>query len=155
MLPWKRILFPTDFSQSCQSARHYACELAGQTGAELHLLHVLQEQIVTVQASEFHMLLPAFDRDQVRASAELALSRIPGPACASRNRVIRATRVGSPCVEIVRYAREQEIDLIVIGTHGRTGLTHVLLGSVAENVVRTAHCPVLTVRPPGHAFVSP
>ena len=58
-------------------------------------------------------------------------------------------------MEIIRYARKQEIDLIVLATHGRTGLTHVLLGSVAENVVRTAPCPVLTVRPEGHQFVMP
>jgi nucleotide-binding universal stress UspA family protein len=58
-------------------------------------------------------------------------------------------------VEIVRYARTQEIDVIVLATHGRTGLAHVLIGSVAENVVRTAPCPVLTVRPEGHQFVMP
>jgi nucleotide-binding universal stress UspA family protein len=58
-------------------------------------------------------------------------------------------------VEIVRYARTQEIDLIVLATHGRSGLAHVLIGSVAESVVRTATCPVLTVRPEGHQFVMP
>lgn len=153
MFSWKRILFPTDFSRSCQSAQSYACGLAGQFGAELHLLHVLETQFPTVQMSEFHMLTPALDSDLVQASAELALEGIPGPDCAYQNRVIRVTRRGSPFVEIVRYARLREIDLIVIGTHGRTGLTHVLLGSVAENVVRKAHCAVLTVRPQNQALV--
>jgi universal stress protein A len=62
---------------------------------------------------------------------------------------------GSPKAEIVRYARKQDIDLIVLATHGRTGLSHVLMGSVAESIVRTAPCPVLTVRPEGHQFVMP
>jgi nucleotide-binding universal stress UspA family protein len=62
---------------------------------------------------------------------------------------------GPPKVEIVRYARTQDIDLIGLATHGRSGLAHVLIGSVAENVVRTAPCPVLTVRPEGHQFVMP
>ena len=62
---------------------------------------------------------------------------------------------GSPKAEIVRYARAENIDLIVISTHGRTGLAHMLIGSVAETVVRTSPCPVLTVRPKGHQFVMP
>jgi nucleotide-binding universal stress UspA family protein len=62
---------------------------------------------------------------------------------------------GSPKVEVVRYARSQGIDLIVLATHGRSGLAHVIIGSVAESVVRTAPCPVLTVRPEGHQFVMP
>jgi universal stress protein A len=66
--------------------------------------------------------------------------------------VIRAVVDGSPKVEIIQYARKQNIDLIVLSTHGRTGLTHVLVGSVAETVVRTAPCPVLTVRPETHRF---
>ena len=70
-------------------------------------------------------------------------------------KVIHHVLDGHPLVEIVRYAREKSIDLIVIGTHGRTGLAHVLMGSVAENVVRKAACPVLTVRPSGHQFVMP
>ena len=64
-------------------------------------------------------------------------------------------RTGVPFLEIIRYAKELEIDLIVLGTHGRTGLAHVLLGSVAERVVRKSPCPVLTVHPKGHQFVMP
>jgi nucleotide-binding universal stress UspA family protein len=62
---------------------------------------------------------------------------------------------GSPKVEIINYARTHNIDLIVLSTHGRTGLTHVIMGSVAESIVRTAPCPVLTMRPDGHQFVMP
>jgi nucleotide-binding universal stress UspA family protein len=70
-------------------------------------------------------------------------------------RVTRSVIRGTPFVEIVRYAREQNVDLIVMGTHGRTGLEHALIGSVTEKVVRKAPCPVLTVRPEGHQFVMP
>ena len=66
-----------------------------------------------------------------------------------------ATRLGSPFVKIIEYAKEHQIDLIVMGTHGRTGLPHVLIGCVAERVVRMAPCPVLTVHPQGHQFVMP
>jgi nucleotide-binding universal stress UspA family protein len=69
--------------------------------------------------------------------------------------VQQEVRVGTPFYEIVRYAREMKIDLIVMGTHGHTGLVHVLLGSVTEKVVRKAPCPVLTVRHPEHEFVHP
>jgi len=69
--------------------------------------------------------------------------------------VIHAVVEGSPKVEIIAYARKHDIDLIVLSTHGRTGLTHVIMGSVAESVVRTAPCPVLTMRPDGHQFVMP
>ena len=64
-------------------------------------------------------------------------------------------RTGTPFVEIVRHAKENDVDLIVMGTHGRTGLVHALIGSVAEKVVRKAPCPVLTVRPEGHQFIMP
>ena len=76
-------------------------------------------------------------------------------SCSVGRTVIRSVREGSPRVEIVRYAREANMDLIVLSTHGRTGLFHVMLGSVAENVVRTAPCPVLALRPDGNQFVTP
>ena len=69
--------------------------------------------------------------------------------------MIHAVVEGSPKVEIIQYARTQNIDLIVLATHGRTGLPHVIMGSVAESVVRSAPCPVLTVRPEGHQFLMP
>ncbi len=69
--------------------------------------------------------------------------------------VMTEVQMGRPFIEIIRYAREKKIDLIVLGTHGRSGLKHVLLGSVAERVVRKAPCPVLTIRHPEHEFVMP
>ena len=99
--------------------------------------------------------LPADFDDRMRASAERALLDLPNPEWASSKRVVRGLRQGSPFVEIVQSARENKIDLIVMGTHGRSGVQHMLIGSVAEKVVRKAGCPVLTVRPPDHQFTMP
>jgi nucleotide-binding universal stress UspA family protein len=70
-------------------------------------------------------------------------------------RVEEITRIGVPFLEIIKVAKEKEVDLIVMGTHGRTGLAHVLIGSVAEKVVHHAHCPVLTVKHPQYKFIAP
>jgi nucleotide-binding universal stress UspA family protein len=83
------------------------------------------------------------------------LDQQPGSPWDEKHTVVRELRKGSPFLEIVRYAKDKNIDLIVLGTHGRSGLSHVLLGSVAERVVRKAPCPVLTVRHPEHEFVMP
>ena len=77
------------------------------------------------------------------------------PIGQSAKTIVKVVRQGPPFLEIVRYAQEANIDLIVLGTHGRGGLAHMLLGSVAEKVVRKAPCPVLTVRHPEHEFVAP
>lgn len=98
--------------------------------------------------------MPSFVRES-RKAAESALAGGVDPNWEVSHTVIRAIVEGSPFVEIIRYTREKEIDLIVLATHGQTGLVHVMLGSVAEMVVRKAPCPVLTVRPEGHQFVMP
>jgi nucleotide-binding universal stress UspA family protein len=92
---------------------------------------------------------------ELKAIAEKALAEIPDPAWAAGKSIVRVCRQGTPFLEIVRYAKEHEMDLIVLGTHGRSGLAHVLMGSVAERVVRKSPCPVLTVRPTEHQFVMP
>jgi universal stress protein A len=155
MLSIKRILFATDFSPPSQHAMDYACELASQFNSDLHVLHVLQDPIPFY--GEPGMMIAVADDYLIkqRAGAQRALDEIPPKEHSVGNRTVRTLRLGSPFVEIVRYAKEAAIDLIVIGTHGRTGLKHVLLGSVAENVVRKAPCPVLTVRPPKHKFEMP
>jgi nucleotide-binding universal stress UspA family protein len=77
-----------------------------------------------------------------------------GPQWAERHRAVQVVKVGYAVEEIVKYAKDQEIDLIVIGTHGHTGFAHLLLGSIAEKVVRMATCPVLSVHPKDHPFVT-
>jgi universal stress protein A len=155
MIRLERILLPTDFSEFSKPAEKYACALAEQFDSELHLLHVLQDLIALVPEPGLAFPPPADYVQELRESAEKALAEMPDPAWAEGRRIVRATRQGPPFLEIVRYARELDVDLIVLGTHGRTGLSHILLGSVAERVVRKAPCPVLTVRPSGHQFVMP
>ena len=150
----QRILLPTDFSNYSAAATQYACELATRFNAELHILHTLEHHLSSTPAFGFGLDLPTFVSES-RAAAEKKLAGIIDAGWSTGRSVVRSIFEGSPRVEIVRYAREANIDLIVLSTHGRTGLSHVMIGSVAENVVRTAPCPVLTVRPEGHQFVIP
>jgi nucleotide-binding universal stress UspA family protein len=155
MIELKRILFPTDFSSNSKFARDYALGFAEHFHSELHVLHVLQDVMLYTAAPNATYAMPPSYLDELKASAERSLEQTIDADWAKERAVVRATRFGAPFVEIIRYAKEQDIDLIVLGTHGRTGLKHVLLGSVAENVVRKASCPVLTIRPSDHKFVMP
>lgn len=148
MIPFKHILLPTDFSNNAQSAQDYACEFADQYGAQLHVLNVVQDAALILPETGMFLTLPAPSVQEIVQAAETSLLNIPNPAWAATHAVCRHVAVGTPYVEIVRYADEHHIDLIILGTHGRTGLQHVLMGSVAERVLRQAKCPVLTVRSP-------
>ena len=119
MIEIRTILAPTDFSPHAEKAVRFACGLAERFEAELHLLHVQSRQ---------------------------ALSESLAPSWGRPRSVVTVVRWGTPVEEIVAYAREASVDLIVIATHGRTGLSHVLLGSVAERMIREAPCPTLTIR---------
>ncbi len=94
-------------------------------------------------------------QDAFKEGLRRKLEALPDAAWAEKISTVREMRTGHPFVEIIRYAKENSIDLIVMGTHGRTGIPHLLLGSVAEKVVRKAPCSVLTVRDPQHEFVKP
>jgi universal stress protein A len=144
----QRILFPTDFSAASSAALKYACELAAKYDAELHLLHTLESHLATTPDFALGLDLPKYVAES-RTAAEKSLADVLDPDWSQGRTVVRALVDGSPKVEIAPYARQHQIDMIVLATHGRTGLAHVLLGSVAESVVRTAPCPVLTVRPEG------
>jgi nucleotide-binding universal stress UspA family protein len=149
----RRILVPTDFSDKSGAALTYAVALVEQFGSSLHLLHV-------VEAAFGGEMLPfeSGAEDVQRAIEARAWEDLRGLLPIDdgyRLRAELALEWGAPFVEIIRYARAHEIDLITMGTHGRTGVKHVLLGSVAENVVRSSPCPVLTVRHPEHEFVLP
>ncbi len=155
MIKLKRILLPTDFSDYSEQAMSYACAFAEQFDAELHILHVLQDLVAVVPEPGVAFPPPGDYMGELKESANQALLQIPAADWAADRTIVRETRQGPPFLEIIRYAKEQEIDMIVLGTHGRGGLAHVLLGSVAEKVVRKAPCPVLTVRPGEHEFVMP
>ena len=152
MINTKKILIPTAFSETSQAATQYAVELAKKFGAQLHLLHVIEDPVVYMPMFESYALPPKEDFEN------FAKTRLD-------NWILDEDKVGleisthwvhgNPFVDILKYAKREEIDLIVVGTHGRSFTAHLLLGSVAEKVVRKASCPVLTVRPKGHQFIHP
>ena len=151
----RRILFPTDFSVFSLGTLPYAVGLAEDYRAEIHLLHVVPTPDWTVQFEQIGPVLdPTFFEQMTAAAAERLDTLVPDEA-RERLAFVAAVRRGTPFLEIVRYAREHDVDLVVIATHGRTGLRHALFGSVAEKVVRKAPCPVLSVRPEGHGFAMP
>lgn len=155
MISIKKVLFPTDLSDAAAEAQLYACALAEQFGAELHILSVLQDMTMVSPDPNMPWVIPASSLEEIRQSLDQALLAIPDPKWSAGKTIYRVLRTGTPFLEIVRYAQEQDIDVIVVGTHGRSGLTHMLLGSTAEKVVRKSPCPVLTVHPKGHQFVMP
>ena len=141
----KRILVPIDFSANSLDALAYALQLTQPFGADLLLLHVVEPVYVTdpnVGSADLTTLL-----DEQLRSAGAQLARIGADLRRQGQRVRTLVECGVPAQIIVDVATNSAADLIVIATHGRTGLSHMLIGSVAERVVRLADCPVLTVRP--------
>jgi len=153
MLSIKHILHPTDFSDSSTRALTYACSFAEQFGAKLHLINAIQDSALYAPP-DGGFFPPDYQKKLIQQAGD-ELASLPDRMLGYSGSVTRDVRQGSPFVEIVQYARENAIDLIVMGTHGYTGLKHLLIGSVAENVVRKAPCPVLTVHPEEHTFVMP
>jgi nucleotide-binding universal stress UspA family protein len=153
MIDLRRILVPTDFSKHSQRALTYAAALAEKFGAEIFLLHVVQDFAVFLPDTVTASPPPLPPPDQVNSAVREALERTVREGNLKHLRVHTEAREGTPYHEIVTYAGENDIDLIIMGTHGRTGLAHLLLGSVTERVVRRSPCPVLTVRDPEHEFV--
>ncbi|HKE86654.1 MAG TPA: universal stress protein [Vicinamibacterales bacterium] len=142
-----RILVPTDFSETADAALAYAKTLATKLGASLHLLHVFQDPGAAIPfVPETYAPPPPDLRERALAEAWDQLHDRLDSHEHTRFAGTRAVVEGLAALEIVRYADAHAIDLIVMGTHGRRGVAHLLLGSVAEHVVRTAGCPVLTVR---------
>jgi universal stress protein A len=141
----KKVAVATDFSKAADQALRYGLTFAGQFGAELHLVHVIEDIIPTVPEPGLAMLPTQEIMQTLRKSSEEAMAQQIARIPAGKTNLVKVVREGVPFREVDNYAREMEIDLLVIGTHGRTGLSHLLLGSVAERVLRSAPCPVLTV----------
>jgi nucleotide-binding universal stress UspA family protein len=146
---WKTILVPHDFSSSANHAVAIARDEAKAHGAKLILLHVIDlpssikpETVIVPDATGAPINIKDYAVHQAEAHLADLAARI------AKDGVTPATfiRIGKPEDEIVRFANENAIDLIAMGTHGRTGLVHMLVGSVAERVVRMSKCPVLTIR---------
>jgi len=140
---WERILATTDFSPFADTAVQYAHALAERSGAELHVLHVTDD---SSKAIAEHGVAGTFDPSNLPDERQEWLGKLLGETGTVRR--VEAVQVGKDVAEkIVHYAQAKKIDLIVMATHGRTGLSHLWLGSIVEKVLRTAPCPVLAIRP--------
>jgi nucleotide-binding universal stress UspA family protein len=143
----RHILAPMDFSDYSKDAIHYALELAQTFGAKLPLLHVVELPPYPIEGFVPSTMGADLLNDLERqASAELA--QVLPQAQEAKIEVTRSVVIGSPFQKIIETAEAEHVDLIVMATHSRTGLSHLIIGSVAERAVRTAPCPVLTIRPP-------
>jgi nucleotide-binding universal stress UspA family protein len=145
MITLERILVPHDFSDPAIAAQKYATALARTFNANLDILHVRQRP-----STEVTIGFPLGIEGSLDAAARQCLLTLVSAQETPELNPDLQVRCGTPHAEITRYAKERDIDLIVMGTHGRRGLAHAVMGSVAEKVVRTASCPVLTLRRPQH-----
>ena len=156
MILLKNILVATDFGETSDAALTYGRALAQRFDATLHLLHVAENVFTHSFGGETYVaLLPDLQRDvedDARKRLHELLTDNDQNALPAKPILVTSN---TPAAAIVAYAKEARIDLIVMGTHGRSGVSHMFMGSVAERVVRTAPCPVLTVRHPEHDFVVP
>jgi len=151
ILHLKKILVPTDFSETSKKAVQYAVRFAEQFGCEIVLLHVIEPVTAVAGAPLAVDIFPEAEEDAIAAEAELGWL-----ATRSRNHQNSFTsvvRIGHAPNEITKAAKELDVDLIMIATHGYTSWRHLCIGSTAERVVRTAPCPVLVVREKEHEFV--
>lgn len=137
----KTILYPTDFSEYSEAALEHAVSLARDMGAMVHIVHVKEPPGAFVDTGFGGYPI---DVDEVELLNELEKVRPSDPKIGYTHKLL----TGEPASEIVRYAKSQHVEMIVMGTHGRKGLTRMLMGSVAEEVVRKAPCPVLTIKQP-------
>ena len=170
MIALKRILVPTDFSDTSQAAVQYGVAFARAFGAKLYLMHAVAPlELETILEGE-RVVEDSIGGGVAVSSAPASLDEIAHNAAHAQlakvltedeeqelqpEYELRSSGQGGAYVEVVRCAQEHDIDLIVMGTHGRGFMAHLLMGSVAEKVVRKAPCPVLTVHHPEHEFVVP
>ena len=151
----KKILVATDFSEPSQAALAYGRELARMFGASLAVLHVVDNILTRAYVDGVVLADPEFQRE-IETSAQRQVDAV---LVDEDRKMLGAVGLvitsNAPSAAIVTYARDASVDLIVMGTHGRGAIAQLLMGSVAERVVRIAPCPVLTVRHPEHEFVLP
>ncbi|MBU1239280.1 universal stress protein [Myxococcota bacterium] len=147
-----KILCPVDFSDNADHALQYALAFAQAHDAELTLIHAVENPVLV---SLDYPVLPYGNVNDLAKSAQHKLDEILVRIKQEHEKVLSKVTIGTPFIEIIQYARNHEVDMIVLGTHGKSGLAHVLMGSVSERVVRKAPCPVLTIKHPEHEFVMP
>ena len=148
MLKLKKILCPTDFSEASFEALRYAISLARSTQSKLILMYVVNQKMFSEGLSLARVSSPeALGKEMADEARRRIKMLIP---VEERDGIDWETNIrsGNPAQEVIRYARENDIDMIVIGTAGHSGVEHMMFGSTAEKVLRGAHCAVLTVKPP-------
>jgi len=158
MIKYKSILYCSDFSEEAEMAFHHAVDFCQRYGAKLHLLHVLHSGYKYMRHVVDEYVEDNKERtvdEELLARAEADLKARYGDRLEECKQAVFAVRVGVPFVEIVRYAREQEVDFIVMGASGSSDLDKQTFGSTVENVARRAHCHVMAIRNPELAFKLP
>jgi universal stress protein A len=156
MITINNILVATDFQPASDTALRYGRALAGRFGARLHVLHVTENNFLAMASAYGYAGVPVGVQQDIEAAALKQTEQLLTDEERRTNQTVATTlTAGSPAAAIVEYAMGHDIDLLVLGTHGRGALSHILMGSVAERVVRMAPCPVLTVRDPEREFVVP
>lgn len=145
MIVVKRILAPVDLGEPSAQVLEYAKELASRFDASLDVLHVVRNPFVAETLDMYIPVLPDLLDNLVKQATERLEQIFPLADRKSVN-ALCTVKVGDPRATIIEYAEAEHVDLIVMGTHGRSGVAHLILGSVAERVVRAVRCPVLTVR---------
>jgi nucleotide-binding universal stress UspA family protein len=148
----KKILVPTDFSDAARHAMSYGVSFAKEYDAGLVLLHVV-ENLTVGYASDLFPVPMAEVFQEISGYAKAELAKLAAEAREKGVKVEEQVVQGKPSAEIIRFAAENSVDMIVLGTHGKGMLDQALFGSTTERVVRRAPCPVLTVRPAEHEFV--
>lgn len=155
MIKLKKILYPTDFSDPSLEALRYAISFAREYHAKLIVMHVVNEKVFSEGLSLPRIISQETAEQEMTAEAERRLRGIIPAEAREGLDWSMVTLRGNPFLEIIRYAHDESVDLIVIGTHGHSGVEQIFFGSTAEKVVRKAPCPVLTVGPAQRKFVLP
>jgi universal stress protein A len=158
MVNFENVLVPTDFSEFSKYALDYAITIARTFEAKITLIHVTPEREIDLIRQISPYLEPGKLEDLLKQRESEDRKQLDGfipPELKKGIAVETIHKVGIPFVEIIRTAKEKRVDLIVMASHGRSGLSHILFGSVAEKVVRKSTCPVLSIRPPEHEFAMP
>jgi nucleotide-binding universal stress UspA family protein len=147
----KKLLVPIDFSDYSKNALRYATQFAKQFNAKMYLIYVVEPIIYPADFSMGQVAIPSMDVD-LHNRAEEELKNLASNFIDSSLEVVTMIKTGKPFVEINETAKEVDADIIIMATHGHTGMEHLLFGSTAEKVVRKAPCPVLTLREPIKGF---
>jgi len=156
MIRLKNVMVATDFSQTSEKALDYGRAFARTFGATLHVVHVVENAFTRMTAGEFGVLnFEEILREMQEASQKELDKLVRDDDRRELHARAAVTTAHDAALGISTYAKDEKIDIIIMGTHGRAALAHMLMGSVAEKIVRMAPCPVLTVRHPEHEFITP